>query len=824
LVAHDPYFSIWSCADRLTDDTTRHWTGTPHSLTGLVRVDGHVYRIMGAEPSDAASLAQVDLRITPTQTVYEFEGAGVRVLLRFTSPLLPHDPDVLARPVTYITWSVATTDGRAHAVQVYLDAAGSICVNSPEQAITWAVEPLGELVVARAGSVEQPVLEKKGDNLRIDWGHLYLAVPEASWSSVSAGEQARNLRVFAEQGRLPHTPDTRMPRAASDETPVLAAACDLGRIGPQAVERHLMLAYDDEFSILYFREKLRPYWRRDGMDAAGLLRRAEREYDDLRARCDEFDAELTEDLVAVGGRAYADICVLAFRQAVAGHKVAADSAGRPLVFGKECFSNGCIGTVDVIYPAAPFFLLLSPTLTKALLVPVLDYASSERWTFPFAPHDLGTYPHATGQVYGGGERTEENQMPVEECGNMILLLAALSKAEGNADFVSRYGSVVARWAEYLKSKGLDPENQLCTDDFAGHLARNANLSAKAILALAAYGYLSELRGDVEQARDYQRLAKRYARRWTEMALDGDHYRLAFDRPGTWSQKYNLVWDRILGLGCFPPEVARTEVAYYQSILNPYGLPLDSRQTYTKTDWHIWTACLADTPEDFEAFVAPVARFLNATPERVPMTDWYQTTDATMVGFRARPVVGGVFIKMLTDGGRWSKWRGRGHTDDSAWAPFPRTPRFEPLVPCAQQGGVVWRYTTDRPGGDWFAPGYDDSEWLRGESGFGQEGTPGSVVRTAWRTPDIWMRRTFELEAGEGEPVALWIHHDEAAEVYLNGVLAAKTSGYLTEYDVVDIAGAAQQRLCPGVNTLAVHCHQTVGGQYIDVGLVRVVEP
>ena len=143
---------------------------------------------------------------------------------------------------------------------------------------------------------------------------------------------------------------------------------------------------------------------------------------------------------------------------------------------------------------------------------------------------------------------------------------------------------------------------------------------------------------------------------------------------------------------------------------------------------------------------------------------------------------------------------------------------------AQQGGVVWRYTTDRPGGDWFAPGYDDSEWLRGESGFGQEGTPGSVVRTAWRTPDIWMRRTFELEAGEGEPVALWIHHDEAAEVYLNGVLAAKTSGYLTEYDVVDIAGAAQQRLCPGVNTLAVHCHQTVGGQYIDVGLVRVVEP
>lgn len=667
LVAHDPYFSIWSCADRLTDDPTRHWTSAPHPLTGLVRVDGRVYRLMGTEPSDAAPLPQVDLRVTPTQTVYEFEGADVRVSLRFTSPLLPHDLDILARPVTYITWSVASADGRAHQVELYFDAAGAIAVNSPEQQVRWSIEAIEGLHVARIGSVEQPVLEKKGDNLRIDWGHLYVAAPESSWSAVTAGEQAQSLRVFAEHGRLPHRPDTRMPRAAGDATPVVAATCDLGRIGPQTVDRHLVVAYDDEFSILHFRERLRPYWRRDGMDAAGLLRRAARDYDSLLAQCDGFDAELTKDLVAVGGCAYADICALAFRQAVAGHKVAADSAGRPLVFGKECFSNGCIGTVDVIYPAAPFFLLLSPTLTKALLVPVLDYASSERWTFPFAPHDLGTYPHATGQVYGGGERTEENQMPVEECGNMILLLAALAKAEGNAHFVSGYWPVVTKWAEYLKSKGLDPENQLCTDDFAGHLAHNANLSAKAILALAAYGYLSELRGDSESAHAYRRLAKRYARQWTEMALDGDHYRLAFDRPGTWSQKYNLAWDRILGLECFPPEVARTEIAYYKGILNPYGLPLDNRQAYTKTDWHIWTACLADSPEDFEAFVAPVARFLNATPDRVPMTDWYQTTDATMVGFRARPVIGGVFIKMLTDDRLWSKWRGRDREDDSEGA-------------------------------------------------------------------------------------------------------------------------------------------------------------
>ncbi|MCE9613837.1 MAG: DUF4965 domain-containing protein [Lentisphaerae bacterium] len=656
LIACDPYFSVWSQADRLTDVETTHWTGKPHRLGLLARIDGAVVRLMGTAPAGAPALPQESVCVRPTTSVYAFQGRGVSVRVAFITPALPDEPDVLAWPVTYIVTRVQATDSRAHGVQLYFDAAGELTVNEPAETAVGGVTPVAGLTVVKAGAVKQAVLQKRGDDIRIDWGYLYVAAPAAEAAGCAFADRAALHFAFAEQGAA----GVGGCPAASGPAGTLAAALafDLGEVGEAAVERCIVAAYDDLYSIRYLEKNLRPYWRRNGWEAADLLTHAVRRFPELRRRCEAFDEELCVDLTRVGGEAFAQIAALAYRQCFAAGKFVADAAGRLLQFSKENHSNGCMATSDVFYPMAPQFLLFGPTLVKSFLVPFMDYAASPQWRFPFAPHDLGQYPHASGQIYGGGERSEKDQMPVEESGNLLLLIAALARMEGHADFAGRYWPQLEAWAEYLKAKGFDPEHQLCTDDFAGHLAHNVNLSAKAICALGAFAVLCEMRGQPDKAQEYRRLAEDFARRWVKEAADGDHFRLAFDRPGTWSQKYNLVWDRLLGLNLFPASVARTETDYYRKVQNPYGLPLDGRQAYTKLDWIIWSATLTGDRADFEALVAPVHRFLNKTPDRSPMTDWYFTDGARKQGFTARPVVGAVFLPLLYDMDIWQKYAGR----------------------------------------------------------------------------------------------------------------------------------------------------------------------
>jgi hypothetical protein len=653
LIAHDPYFSIWSAADRLPDRDTTHWTGKRQPIYGLVRIDGKPYRFMGQEPREVPAMQQTALRVTPTHTIYEFDAAGVKLRAEFFTPALPRDLDVLSRPVTYLTLT-ASAD-QPHEVSALIDVDPVIAVNTADQAVTWGRTRAQALTVLNVGSQEQRVLNRPGDDLRIDWGYFHLAVPDSAAAQLVANHDA--LDSFVKDGTIPNADQMDMPLAPRNDAAHLAVLLPFGNIsGP--VTRHILLAYTEEFSIEYLNRRLRPYWQRNGMTVEDMLATAESDYASLEQRGSRFDDELTADLEKAGGPAYAQLAILSYRQTLAAHGFAADFDGTPMLFPKENFSNGCISTVDVLYPSAPFFLFFNPALLQAQLKPVMEYAALPRWKWPFAPHDLGTYPLADGQVYGGGERTEEDQMPVEESGNLLILVTAMERELGNWDFARQYWPQFQKWAEYLREKGLDPANQLSTDDFAGHLAHNANLSIKAVEGLDAFAEMARGVGKHDVADDYQRTAHEMAAKWQSMAIDGDHYKLAFDKPGTWSQKYNLVWDQILGLNLFPPKVRQTEIAFYLKRLNRFGLPLDNRASYTKLDWETWTATLADNPADWNALMDPIGHWINEGPTRVPLTDWYDTITGKQEAFQARSVVGGVYIKVLADPALAHKWRNR----------------------------------------------------------------------------------------------------------------------------------------------------------------------
>jgi len=576
---------------------------------------------------------QTSVTIKATQTIYNFTCGGINLAVTFTSPLIINNLAVMSRPVSYVTFKATSKDGKAHATQVYFGTSTDLAANTSAQEIETSKASSNGLTFLKAGTIEQPILKKKGDDLRIDWGYLYVAAP--------AGENAVQTVTANNKGLLSFAGNmVTMEYVDKGKHLTLNTAIDMGSVTTTPAERFIMFGYNELYSIQYFGDNLKPWWKETtSMSFEELLQKSADEYTSVMHQCDELNDKIYADAVAAGGETYANLCVAAYRQSIAAHNLVKSKEGELLFFSKENFSNGCINTVDVTYPSAPLYLTYNPHLMEGMLNGIFYFTESGKFTQPYAAHDLGTYPLANGQAYGEG-------MPVEESGNMIILTAAIAKAEGNADFAKKHWKTLTQWVEFLMRDGFDPANQLCTDDFAGHLARNANLSVKAIVGIGCYGMLAHMLGDDATAQRYADTARAMAKRWTVYAGAGDHYALTFNDKNTWSQKYNLVWDKVLNLNIFPTSVYDTEIKYYLTKQNAFGLPLDSRKTYTKSDWILWTATLANNHTSFEALIDPIYKFVRETPTRVPLNDWHETTDGKQVGFQARSVVGGYFMKVL----------------------------------------------------------------------------------------------------------------------------------------------------------------------------------
>lgn len=630
LIANDPYFSIWLPGDTLTDAHPVHWSGEVKDMTGVAEIDGRRYRFLSGRVNIPA-MKTTALRVTPTATISVMEAAGVELTVTFQTPALPDDLDALSTPITFVRFAARAVDGRTHKVAVRMNASSTLCYNdSLQPMLSFDHYVISGLNVAFVGQTQQRVLGHSGDRITIDWGYLYIASPDpVSVNADGVGYEA----AFTVSG------DT--------------------------VHRYLMLGYDDIASINYFGALCRAWYARNGKTLVQALVEFAARKDRLFAACDELDARVLDEAMDKGGADYALIAAAGWRHTFAAHKLIATPEGEMALLSKENDSNGCIGTVDVSYPSIPLFLKYCPELVNALCRPVIHFSQLPVWEFDFAPHDVGRYPHAIGQVYAARQRCANGyvyppfylypagtnvydfsyQMPVEECGNMLIMLESAISFGASPKLVESCLPLLAKWVRYLDEFGEDPGEQLCTDDFAGHLNRNINLAAKAIVGIACYSRMMKRIGRHEEAQKWNDRAHAMAANWLERARGERNTALTFDGNG-WSMKYNLVWDLVLGLELLPKEFYGAETESYLPLINEFGLPLDSRADYTKSDWTVWCASMAQDPAVFRQMIAPLAYYLRNTPTRVPFSDWYDTKTGRFVAFIARSVQGGVYMPLL----------------------------------------------------------------------------------------------------------------------------------------------------------------------------------
>lgn len=634
LIMHDPYFSIWSSSDHLYDADTVHWTGKRQQIRGYLTVDKTVYCFMGDKEFHQI-LPQISLDVTATATTYTFENDKVRLCCRFTSPLILSDPLLVSRPCTYIDFMVE----KKNADNVKLDfiVSADLVRQEKDEVAGFAGTFKQDFSYASMGRMRQQPLGSSGDHTTIDWGYVYLAGNDKSTITYDAANEA-----------------------------IRCQAADLNG------QTTLILAYDDLASINYFGEWRKAYWTTRYKTILEAISAAFADQKKVCKQASEIDCEIEAKAKKIGGDEYAFLCVMSYRHAIAAHKLITDEDKNLIFLSKENDSNGCIGTVDVSYPSVPLFMLYNTEYVKGMLRPIFRFADCDVWTYDFAPHDVGRYPYAWGQVYGRSD--EENkrfrsenqfvyppyymypsgsnvyglrdQMPVEECGNMLIMTAMVCRMEQKASFALPYMETLKKWREYLIRYGADPGEQLCTDDFAGHLSHNTNLSVKAIMGIEGYAQIAALAGEKDDAKKYHKIAVDMASDWEKRAKADDHYQLVFGegKKDTWSLKYNLIWDKLWKSGLFSDEVYEKELAYYKKKANRYGTPLDSRAAYTKSDWILWCAAMDNTA----ALIQPVAAYLKETTTRVPFSDWYQTDSGMYCYFIARSVQGGIFMPMLAE--------------------------------------------------------------------------------------------------------------------------------------------------------------------------------
>lgn len=761
LIVRNPYLSTWLSSARVEpwQSWPIFWTGENIGFGVMASVPDSqtVFPLLGrlhdSIPSDQgfdveypkylgttfdASTTNLTFSI-PNSVV----NASVSVTLSFLSPITPTSTLRQSLPAAYLSVHVQGSFD----ISIYLDINGQWVSGNRNNKIRWDLHD-GGLIHSTHG--EQPIKTWRVSTLnqkfyteindKAEWGTVHFSAPASV--DHQAGTSAVLRQQFARQGHLRNTTDRRF-RGIMDEEPVFAFSNTFSLSANSTEESVLFsLALIQDPILQYAAARglthMRPYW-------ASFFHTAEEmvayHYGDFAAAHElalGYSRQLSRDAFASGSREYEEIAALSARQ-VFGATEFSGTPESPLLFLKEISSNGNCQTVDVIFPAFPFFLYTNPRWLAYLLEPLLEHQLAGLYPNDYSMHDLGAhFPNMTGHADGRDEF-----MPLEECGNMLVMSLALINAyrydseqglngsagfeaarklnlsEDQQEFVDIRGldqawtdvgtsgfAEAKRWAEraykllkqwtaWLVEEALMPANQLSTDDFAGWLPYQTNLALKGIIGIRAMSEIAEMLGHKVDAKFYRDVSEEYIEKWQKLGIsrDGTHAKLAYDWYGSWTTLYNLYAESLLCLHVPPPpppgnnttsttailgdhdgqqrpmykgkpwrpfipdEVYKMQSDWYLSVMQKYGLPLDSRARYSKSDWEFFAAAVASN-RTRKALLDSVALWVDETSTDRPFTDLYDTEGTGGFGagneFKARPVVGGHFAFLALEracGGR-----------------------------------------------------------------------------------------------------------------------------------------------------------------------------
>ncbi|KAI0009953.1 glutaminase A [Xylariaceae sp. FL0662B] len=656
LAVRAPYLNSWldvgsdgGNGGYLRGQWAQFWAQQNTGWQGFIRVDGKAYNWMGASPIEADLVDEAEFSYTSTRSTFVSNAGGkVEMNITFFSPVTPSDLRRQSLVFSYLEVGVRSLDGASHDVQLYADCSSEWASGDLGAVINWDYLSADGVAYHQFSRDEQ--IEISETNEQPNWGTWFWSTKDVDNLSWQSGADSDVRGNFVNTGVLPNTKDTKS-RAVNDNWPVFGFANDLGSVGEDTVSTlySIGMTQDNAIQLLGKDTNLTTYpalWKSYFGSAVEAMTFFYNDYDEASQLATDLDNKVASDSLAAAGPDYLKITSLSVRQTFGALQFTGTDSD-PLVFLKEISSNSDIQTVDVIYPAVPLLLYTNPSLLEYLLKPLFLNQENGHYPNKNAIHDLGTFPLAKGYPDGSDE-----PMPLEECGNMIIMALAYAQRASDTGYLQAHYPILKQWAGYLVDEALIPADQISTDDFAGSLANQTNLGLKGIIGLRAMSEIARLTGNADDATSFGDTATSYISQWQDLGINKEsnppHATLSYGDDNSHGLLYNLYANSLLGFGAdfVPQAVYDNQSAFYPTVARDfdYGVPLDTRHNYTKSDWMLWCAAVA-APETRDAFIGRIAHWVSNTTTNRALTDLYDAVSGNYpsgLTFTARPVVGGHF--------------------------------------------------------------------------------------------------------------------------------------------------------------------------------------